>query len=212
MTGRPEIVITTTDSGAPVPPSPTAASPAAPASGHARRPSDPTLLSPILKPGRPSLEDEVAPASPTLSMRSSGSVHWGPTTLDLRNNQPDAAAGATSLALLTPPASGSNRGHGRKLSNSTFASADDGTVADHDASPSVALKTLPSRTSDLSTGTPHLKKGADAVPAAKTDDDDTKSAKDGRGLLNPDEDQQIDLGPFQFGCVASLPTLRIQRR
>jgi Ca2+-transporting ATPase len=101
-------------------------------SGHSRKPSDPTLLSPgILKPGRRSFdttgdEDEsrLIPPSPTLSTQSS--VHFMNSTA-LRENKP--GDGTSSLALLSPK--DNSRSHSRRPSNATMASTDEGTVADH---------------------------------------------------------------------------------
>jgi hypothetical protein len=229
MSGRPEIVITTdlasTDNLAaptvhaeePLPShSPPAAAPAF-VPGHARAGSDPTLLSPILKTpgsagGRPSFDasddghSAYAPASPTLSARSSVRFQQ-PTTLDLRGNQPTADSGASSLALLSPGAPAAAAGHRRKLSNATFAS-NEGTVAEHDGADPNALKLspLPSRPSDLSStarsASPMTKGGAPAKPGASLAPGGDGGPDDGasaRGALDPSADEGVDLGPFAFG-------------
>ena len=125
-------------------------SPALPttSTGHSRKPSDPTLLSPgILKPGRRSIdtpadEDElkVIPPSPTLSTQSS--VHFTTSTA-LRENKP--GDGSTSLTLLSPK--DNSRSHSRRPSNATTTSTDEGTVADH----SPGLSHLYPATSDVTT-------------------------------------------------------------
>ena len=97
--------------------------------GHARKPSDPSLLSPgILKPGRRSFDtsasEDGVPPSPTLSTQSS--VHFKTSTA-LRENKP--GDGSTSLALLSPQ--DTTRSHSRRPSNATTTSTDEGTVADH---------------------------------------------------------------------------------
>jgi len=108
-------------------------SPALPttSTGHARKPSDPRLLSPgILKPGRWSIDtpgdDELTriPPSPTLSTQSS--VHFKTSTA-LRDNKP--GDGTTSLSLLSPK--DNSRSHSRRPSNATTISTDEGTVTDH---------------------------------------------------------------------------------
>jgi hypothetical protein len=103
-----------------------------PTTGHARKPSDPSLLSPgILRPGRRSVDtsasdDEVRgiPPSPTLSTQSS--VHFQTSTA-LREKKP--GDGSTSLTLLS--AQDPSRSHSRRPSNATTTSTDEGTVADH---------------------------------------------------------------------------------
>jgi len=125
-------------------------SPALPttSTGHSRKPSDPTLLSPgILKPGRRSIdtpadEDDLKgiPPSPTLSTQSS--VHFKTSTA-LRENKP--GDGSTSLTLLSPK--DNSRSHSRRPSNATTASTDEGTVADH----SPGLSHLYAATSDVTT-------------------------------------------------------------
>ena len=125
-------------------------SPALPttSTGHSRKLSDPTLLSPgILKPGRrsvdtPADDDElrVIPPSPTLSTQSS--VHFKTSTA-LRENKP--GDGSTSLALLSPK--DNSRSHSRRPSNATTTSTDEGTVADH----SPGLLHLYPATSDVTT-------------------------------------------------------------
>jgi hypothetical protein len=119
--------------------------------GHNRTPSDPTLLSPILKSPRLSVDAPTTPASPgsddssinvppspTLSNRSS--VRWGPTTTDLRTNQPEASSGMATLGLLEP---GTAKAHKRKGSDATFNSAR--TVADDPNTESHGLAPLKSR-------------------------------------------------------------------
>jgi Ca2+-transporting ATPase len=227
MSGRPEIVITTdlasTDNLVPAhrpeEPLPSPSPPAVPAfvPGHARTGSDPTLLSPILKTpgsagGRPSFDasddghSAYAPASPTLSARSSVRFQQ-PTTLDLRSNQPTADSGVSSLALLSPGASAGASGHRRKLSNATFAS-NEGTVAEHDSTDphAVKLSPLPSRPSDLAStvrsaspmtkGGAPVKAGASLAPDGDGGPDDGASA---RGALDLSADEGVDLGPFAFG-------------
>lgn len=112
MVDRPEIVITTdlasTDNLHDVQGPSSQPHHAVDARTHRRTPSDPTLLSPGLKvdvPSSPSLSDDGTivnvPPSPTLSNRSS--VHWHPTTTDLRSNQPEATSGMGTLSLLEAP-------------------------------------------------------------------------------------------------------------
>jgi Ca2+-transporting ATPase len=99
-----------------------------PTTAHARKPSDPSLLSPgILRLGRRSVDtsasdDEVRgiPPSPTLSTQSS--VHFQTSTA-LRENKP--GDGSTSLTLLSAQDQVS---HSRRPSTT---STDEGTVADH---------------------------------------------------------------------------------
>lgn len=61
----------------------------------------------------------LVPPSPTLSTRSS--VHWSPTSLALRDNNPDERSGLTSLALLQ---SASTSGHRRRDSSFSISTAD----------------------------------------------------------------------------------------
>jgi len=115
---------------------------------HHRSPSDPNYLTPMLiRPShahRPSLEvpttpslpspgsdgSMIYPPSPTLSSRSS--VHFQqPTTLALRDNNPDAKSGIDSLQLL-------HSSHHRRSSSVSFVESNDGTDPDSHA------KSLPS--------------------------------------------------------------------
>ena len=88
--------------------------------GHARKPSDPSLLSPgILKHGRRSFNtsalDDGGPPSPTSSTQYS--VHFQ-TAMALQDNKP--SDGSTSLALPTPQ--DPSRSHSRRPSNATTTS------------------------------------------------------------------------------------------
>jgi hypothetical protein len=207
-----------------------AAAPSSHSQGHARRPSDPTLLSPILKPpggsgsARPSLDlssedghsdNGYPPASPTTSVRSS--VRFGPTSVDLRNNRVEAESGATSLALLGPPSSGHEGGHRRKSSNATFTS--ERTVADPNVATTpppttmstpgkdIPLAPLASRTSDVATvrepGTPLPKKMGSLDTKGVAEDKDGED-KEARPALDLHEDEGLDLGLFKFGCAYIL--------
>ena len=125
------------------------------AQGHARRPSDPTLLSPspILKnrtslevphhPPSPSLHSPTStfgaysdgasvPPSPTLSARSS--VHFATSTA-LRDNKPEDVTGLTSLSMLDGSVTSDKHGsHSRRPSVITVGSGEGSvneTVPDH---------------------------------------------------------------------------------
>ena len=183
--------------------------------GHARKPSDPSLLSPgILKPGRRSFDttasdDEfrVIPPSPTLSAQSS--VHFMTSTA-LRDNKP--GDGSTSLALLSP--NDNSRSHSRRPSNATITSTDDGTVADHSQYPATsarsAIDTLGSPTpthvgsvSDIgdhekrmqkNRGKKKVKDNAEGTPEKEGDDDEEEKAIE----LDLTQDEHIDPTPFTF--------------
>jgi hypothetical protein len=111
---------------------------------HQRSPSDPNFLTPILRtshtlkpslevPGTPSLPSPGSdgsigyPPSPTLSTRSS--VHFQqPTTLSLRENQPNSKSGMESLQLL-------RSNHHRTSSSVSFGDSNDGTEPDSHTKP-----------------------------------------------------------------------------
>ena len=202
-------------------------SPALPttSTGHSRKPSDPTLLSPgILKPGRRSIdipadEDElrVIPPSPTLSTQSS--VHFKTSTA-LRENKP--GDGTTSLALLSPK--DNSRSHSRRPSNATTASTDEGTVADHSPGlyPATSdVTTVRSAFGSLNSPTPtqvgsvsdigdsekrkqkqkgskkKVKGSAERTPEEGGDDDDEDD--EGKPIeLDLTQDENIDPTPFAF--------------
>jgi len=199
------------------------ASSSLPTTGHGRKPSDPSLLSPgILKPGRRSVdtsasEDEARgiPPSPTLSTQSS--VHFKTTTA-LRENKP--GDGTTSLSLLSPQ--DNSRTHSRRPSNATTTSTEEGTVADHSPSfyPAVsdvntsaksAVDTLGSPTpthvgsvSDIGDPERRLQKHKKARKKVKGNTEETPE-EEGEGddedkILHLDltQDEHIDPTPFAF--------------
>jgi len=198
-----------------------------PTSGHARKPSDPSLLSPgILKPGRRSVdtsasEDEVRgipPPSPTLSAHSS--VHFKTSTA-LRENRP--GDGTTSLSLLSPQ--DQSRSHSRRPSNATITSTEEGTVADHSpglshlypatsgvtTSARSAVDTLGSPTpthvgsiSDIGDPEKRMQKHKKTRKKVKGDAEEAPE-KEGEGddeekmvQLDLAQDEQIDPAPFAF--------------
>jgi Ca2+-transporting ATPase len=174
-------------------------------SGHSRKPSDPTLLSPgILKPGRrppdtTGNEDEspLMPPSPTLSTQSP--VHFT-TSVALRENKP--GEGTTSLALLSPK--DNSRSHYRRPSNSTIASTDEGTVSvksTADTFPSVTPTQVGS-TSDI--GDPGERKQnhkkarkVKGTAEGKTVKEESKE-EDKQMELDLTQDENIDPTPFTF--------------
>ena len=196
-------------------------------SGHSRKPSDPTLLSPgILKPGRRSIdtsadEDEfkVIPPSPTLSTQSS--VHFMTSTA-LRENKP--GDGSTSLSLLSPK--DNSRSHSRRPSNATTTSTEEGTVADHSPGllhlyPATSdVTTVRSAVGTLNSPTPtHVGSASDIGDSEKRRQKHKKSRKKGKGnaertpeeggddeedeedkqmVLDLTQDEHIDPTPFSF--------------
>ena len=194
--------------------------------GHAKRPSDPSLLSPgILKPGRRSFdttasEDEVRgiPPSPTLSAQSS--VHFK-TSMALRDNKP--GDGTTSLTLLSPQ--DQSRSHSRRPSNATTTSTDEGTVADHPLGlshlyPANSVITTSARSAIETIGSPtpthvgsvsdigdHEKRMQNHKKARKKAKGSTDGTPEGEGEDNDEDkameldltqDEHIDPAPFAF--------------
>ena len=178
-------------------------------SGHSRKPSDPTLLSPeVLKPGRQSFdttgnEDEsrLMPPSPTLSTQSS--VHFMTSTA-LRENKPGDRT--SSLALLCPK--DNSRFRSRRPSNSTIASTDEGTASvksTADTFPSVTPTQVGS-TSDI--GDPgerkqnHKKarkvKGTVEGKTVKEEGKEEDKEEDKQMEFDLTQDESIDPTPFTF--------------
>ena len=182
--------------------------------GHSRKPSDPSLLSPgVLKSGRRSVDEDevkVIPPSPTLSTQSS--VHFNTSTA-LRDNKP--GDGSTSLTLLSPK--DNSRSHSRRPSNATTTSTEEGTVADH--SPGLShlypakstVETLSSPTpthvgssSDIGDPEKRMQKHKKARKKAKgktegTPEEEGDDNDEDKGLeLDLTQDENIDPTPFAF--------------
>ncbi|KAJ6544760.1 calcium-transporting ATPase [Mycena vulgaris] len=133
-----------------------------------------------------------APPSPTLSNRSS--VHFNPTSLALRGNNPELR----TPSILLSPVDGRST-HQRKGSNATFASISDATEADHSPRTEEELRHVKSNTTDAT------RVGSRSVSRAKreTVDSDTATAmSEGKKGTGPQEHVELDTDtdptPFRF--------------
>lgn len=184
--------------------------------------SDRGLLSPtsILRPGRTSIDAPSSPtgsawgsdathvpASPTSSIHSVPSVSFAqPSTLALRDNNPNANSGFSSLGLLHPSSHGG--GHRRKGSNASSV----GSETDPD-SHSISMNTLAPSVSPTHS---HFDGASDAGTTIRERSPSRSKSHKGKDSIsddaNPDDDKEperpaapdvtldadIDAAPFKF--------------